>query len=691
MKTIRRFDQIRYGGDYNPEQWDRETRIQDMVLMTRAGVNMVSIGIFSWALLEISEGSFDFSWLDDTLDLLADQGIAADLATATASVPPWAAMAYPDIFPVDEQGTRFTYGSRQTYCPNSPSYRRLAANLVRTLAERYKDHPALTLWHINNEYSCHVQTCYCDTCAEKFRTWLLDRYGSVEGVNQAWGTAFWSQHYTDIAQIMPPRKTTAQPNPGQVLDYRRFMSDSLLACYQMERDILREITPDIPLTTNFMMTWKPLDYRRWVKEGEIDIVSWDGYPDPSDPQSPTTNAFDHDLMRSLGDGRPHILMEMSPGQVNWRPVNSAKRPGLSRLHALQAVAHGADGVMYFQWRQSLKGAEKYHAACITHGGGSTGRVYREAARIGDELARMQGSGLPGSRFAGVSVAMLIDYDTWWAVEYHPGPSEEVAYRRILEDWYRAFRSCGIAVDFVFQDSDISAYSLVCAPLCHMVKPGFAERVEQFVAAGGRFLTGFFSGVVDEQDGVFPEGYPGPFTELLGIHIEEFSALQPGETIAVGEHTGTIWSEELRMIDTATEVVAMYGTTYLAGSAAVTRRSHGKGEAWYVSTHPDAELLSAIVQAVTKGSDAIPVLGECGMLPFGVDVTMREHPESGRRWLFLLNFSEIPASVSIGTWAGRDLLSGARLTGDVVIPATDALIVELDGDEQQGKQVPLPIT
>lgn len=678
--------EVCYGGDYNPEQWDRDTRLQDMGLMKRAGVNMVSLGIFSWALLELSEGAFDFSWLDDTLDLLADHGIAADLATATASVPPWAAMAYPDIFPVDETGSRYTYGSRQTYCPNSPSYRRLAAALVRTLAERYKDHPALTLWHINNEYSCHVQTCYCDTCAAEFRSWLLDRYGSVEGVNQAWGTAFWSQHYTDIAQILPPRKTTAQPNPGQVLDYRRFMSDSLLACYRMERDILREITPDIPLTTNFMMTWKPLDYRRWVKEGGIDIISWDGYPDPSDPISPTTNAFDHDLMRSLGDGRPHFLMEMSPGQVNWRPVNSAKRPGLSRLHALQAVAHGADGVLYFQWRQSLKGAEKYHAACITHGGGSTGRIYREVAKIGDELKRMKVSGIPGSRYAGAKAAVLIDYDTWWAVEYHPGPSEEVAYRKVLEDWYRAFRTCGIAVDFVFQDSDLSGYTLVCAPLCHMVKPGFAPRVKRFVEAGGQFITGFFSGVVDEQDGVFPDGYPGPFSALLGIHVEEFSPLQPGTSIAVGEAVGTIWSEEIRLTDSATEVVAAYGSTYLAGEAAVTRKHQGSGAAWYVSTHPDAELLHTIVMAAAQGAAVSPLLDHQERLPIGVDVTMREHLGSGRRWLFLLNFSETPALVDIGSYTGKDLLSGMRVSGDVVIPATDGLVVELDAVKQDALAV-----
>ena len=313
----RKLPKLFYGGDYNPEQWSEEVWLDDMRLMKKAGVNLVSVGIFSWALLQPNEDTYRFEWLDKLLNLLAENGIYVDLATATAAQPAWLSQKYPDVLPVDEKGNRYSYGSRQSYCPNSPVYRRLGMKLVRKLAERYQNHPALALWHINNEYACHTSICYCDTCAEAFRDWLREKYCSIEKLNEAWGTNFWSQHYYDWNEIIPPRHTSTFPNPSQVLDYKRFMSDSLLQCYRGEYQTLKSVTPDIPVTTNFMVDFKPLDYFKWARE--IDVISWDSYPDPEPLTQPVVAAFNHDLMRSLKNGQPFILMEQAPNQVNWRP------------------------------------------------------------------------------------------------------------------------------------------------------------------------------------------------------------------------------------------------------------------------------------------------------------------------------------------------------------------------------------
>ncbi|HBF40165.1 MAG TPA: beta-galactosidase, partial [Firmicutes bacterium] len=413
---------IFYGGDYNPEQWPESVWQEDMKLMREAGVNLVSISIFSWALLQPNEETYDFEWLDHLLDLLAQNGIDADLATATAAQPAWLSQKYPDVLPVSADGNRISYGSRQSYCPNSPSYKRLSQALVAKMAARYKSHPALALWHINNEYACHTSICYCDNCAKAFREWLAKKYGTIEKVNEAWGTNFWSQHYYAWSEIIPPRTTSTFPNPSQVLDYKRFMSDSILECYLGERRILQSATPNVPVTTNFMGDFKPLDYFKWARD--IDVIAWDSYPDPEPNTTPDWAAFNHDLMRGLKNGQPFILMEQAPNNVNWRPVNTTKRPGVMRLWSYQAMAHGADAILFFQWRQSLKGAEKFHSAVVTHTGNDQSRVFQEVAGVGRELTNLDF--IVNSRIE-AKIAILFDYDNWWAVENVPRPSENVNY------------------------------------------------------------------------------------------------------------------------------------------------------------------------------------------------------------------------------------------------------------------------
>lgn len=662
---------IFYGGDYNPEQWSEEIWLDDMRLMQKAGVNLVSIGIFSWASLQPNEDTYNFEWLDKLMDLLAQNGIYADLATATAAQPAWLSQKYSDVLPVDIKGNRLSYGSRQSYCPNSISYRRLGQKLVRMLAERYKGHPALALWHVNNEYACHTPSCYCDNCAATFRKWLKKKYGSIENVNKAWGTNFWSQHYYDWDEILPPRATTAQNNPGQVLDYRRFMSDSILELYMGEKEILREVTPDIPITTNFMSDFKPLDYFKWAEN--IDVISWDSYPNPEPGYHPGWAALNHDIMRGLKNGKPFILMEQAPSQVNWRPVNTNKRPGVMRLWSYQAMAHGADAIMFFQWRQSLKGAEKFHSAMVTHTGNENSRVYREVEKLGNEL-----KGLSEILDSTVSAktAILFDYENWWAVEYTPGPSENLKYMEQIRNYYNALFDLNIPVDIVPVNGDLSKYSLVIAPLMHMVKPGVKENIESFVSKGGTFITTFFSGIVDENDGVFPGGYPGPLKDVLGIKVEEFDALEPHMNNkfkvtqylgkASGEYNCNLWCDVVHT-DTA-RILAVFTEDYYAGYPCITENSFGKGKAYYIATQPEQDFIKEFLKYICRINNIVPPLD----VPEGVEVMPRV--KDGKEYLFILNHNNNEINIILPPGEYIDLVSNKIINNTLKLPPKEVMIL-----------------
>ena len=550
--------------------------------MQEAGVNLVSLGVFSWAFLEPRPGQFEFSWLDHVMDLLHEHGVSVNLATATASPPPWLAHYHPETLPLTAEGVRLWPGGRQHYCPSSPVYRDHAVRLVRNLAERYSDHPALAMWHVNNEYGCHVSKCYCDVSAEAFRGWLRERYGDVDALNEAWGTAFWSQRYSDFAEINPPRRAPTFPNPTQALDFKRFSSDALLECFELERAILRELTPGVPLTTNFMGFFKPVDYWKWARRE--DIVSHDHYSDPDDPEAHVGAAMSYDLMRSLGGGQPWLLMEQSPGHVNWRERNLVKPPNQMRLWSYQAVARGADGVMFFQWRASKAGAEKFHAGMIPHGGTET-RVWREVADLGRELAGL--GELDGTR-SSADVAILFDWNSWWALETSSKPSVDVRQLEQLLSYYHVLFQANVPVDFVSADGDLSPYRVVLAPNLYLASKETARRVADHVASGAKFVTSFFSAIVDENDHVYLGGYPGPWRDLLGIVVEEFVPFPEGHEGTIRAAPGKVWNCSIW-----SEVVALRGAEAMAtfeggickGLAAVTRNEVGAGAAYYLATRP----------------------------------------------------------------------------------------------------------
>jgi beta-galactosidase len=452
--------------------------------------------------------------MDRLLALLSEHGIAANLATPTASPPPWLARLDPTSLPEIAEGVRLWPGSRRHYCPHNATYRERAAAIARKLAERYRDHPAVAMWHVDNEYACHFAECFCETSAAAFRLWLDARYGTLEGLNEAWGTAFWSQHYGDWEEIQPPRTTPTYPNPTQQLDWRRFSSDSWLTCFDEQAAILREVAPEIPITTNFMGFHEPVDYWKWASHE--DVVANDSYPDTSDPEWMVGSAMVGDLMRSLGGGRSWVLMEQAPGIVNWRDVNATKRPGIMRLGSYQAIARGADAVLFFQWRASVAGAEKFHSAMLPHGGVET-RTWREISALGGEIARLDA--IVGSRL-GAEVAILFDWESWWALELPGKPSNALRLMPGVGRHYAAFYRAGTTVDFAHPASDLSRYRLAVAPNLYLMVEPAIDNLERYVERGGTLLVGPFSGIVDRDEHVWPEAWPGALRSLVGLRIDE---------------------------------------------------------------------------------------------------------------------------------------------------------------------------
>ncbi|TDD26234.1 beta-galactosidase [Nonomuraea diastatica] len=633
-------DVIAYGGDWNPEQWPEETWEQDVALMREAGVNRVSVGVFSWALLEPAEGVFDFGWFDRVMDLLAASGIAANLATPTASPPPWFGDAYPEALPVDSGGRRLHHGSRQGFCPSSPIYREKALRVTEQVATRYRDHPALALWHVHNEYGCHNARCYCDTSAAAFRAWLRSHYASLEALNDAWGSAFWSQHYGEWAQILPPRDTPSLPNPGQQLDFRRFSSDALVELYVAERDLLRELTPGVPATTN-LMAGAHWDMDCWAFAAELDVVSTDHYLIGARAEPHIDLAFAADYARSLNGGRPWLLMEHSTSAVNWQPRNRAKAPGELRRNSLAHLARGADGIMFFQWRASRAGAEKWHSAMLPHAGVNT-KVWREVSALGAELAGL--SEVAGSRVK-ADVAILIDHSSVWAQDHPAQPSSELDPVEEAKRWHAALWRAGITCDLAHPEGDLTGYRLVLVPALYLVSDSGAANLEGFVRAGGVTLVGPYSGIVDEHDRVRLGGYPGAWRDLLGVTVEEFFPLDGPIRLASGG-SGSAWSE----VAHATSAKVL--DTYATGEPAWTRNAWGDGAAHYLTTRLDDDALAGVIAAVCAEAEARPPATS----PPGVEVVRRSHPD-GRSHLFAINHTAEDAVVTSASGASVTVAAG----------------------------------
>ncbi|MFJ6388199.1 beta-galactosidase [Streptomyces sp. NPDC091972] len=669
--TPRGLTGLAFGGDYNPEQWPESVWDEDVRLMREAGVTMVSVGIFSWALLEPEPGVYDFGWLDRVLDLLHENGVRVDLGTPTVVPPAWFYRAHPDALPMTADGNRLAFGSRGAICHSNSAYRAAAANITTRLAERYADHPALAMWHVHNEYGVPVSACYCDSCAAHFRRWLETTYGGVEGVNEAWGTAFWGQHYTSLAQIDPPRTAATVGNPGQALDYKRFADATMRENFVAERDILHRLSPGVPVTTNFMTALSQcdsVDYWAWGRE--VDIVTNDHYLITDGRRTHVNLAMAADLTRSVAGGAPWILLEHSTSGVNWQPRNPAKAPGQMARNSLAHVARGSEGAMFFQWRQSRRGAEKFHSAMVPHGGTDT-RVWREVVELGACLDSL--SSIRGTRTR-ADVAVLWDWHSWWAQNLDWRPSADHDARERADSFYEALYDRHLTVDFAHPEADLSAYPLVVVPALYLMTEAAGTNLREYVENGGTLVVSYFSGIVDEHDAVHPGAYPGALRDVLGLTVEEFSPLLPDQSVRItgpdgSELTGDVWTEFV--VPRGADTVWTYADGLAAGRPAVTRHRHGAGTAWYVSTRLAAQGLDALLGWAAEDAQ-LPARAD---LPHDVEVVRRDG-ETGS-YVFVVNHAASEAKVPLDA-AGTELLTGERAAGRLAVPAGAVRVVRLDG-------------
>lgn len=669
MLPYRKLDKIPYGGDYNPEQWPEEIWEEDMDAFRKAGIDIVTLNVFSWAALQRDEETYDFSKLDRIMEVVGENHLKVCMGTSTAAHPAWMARRYPDILRVDSEGRKRKFGGRHNSCPNSPTYRTYAPLLTKKLAERYRTFDNIVAWHVSNEFG---GGCFCENCEEAFRVWLRRKYSNLETLNSAWNTAFWSHTFYDWEEIVLPdlrsehfcgERTMFQ---GISIDYMRFMSDSMLECYRAERQAILEVIPGACVTTNLMGFYKPLDYFKWAKE--MDFVSWDNYPAQGD--SYTRIAMAHDLMRGLRRGEPFALMEQTPSVTNWLDYNALKRPGVMRLWSLQAVAHGADTVMFFQMRRSIGACEKLHGAVIDHAGTTNTRVFREVAALGKEL------GIVGDRLLGAGTkaeaAIMVDWDNWWAIEYSAGPSRELRYLDELGRYYNALRGMNIDVDIIPPEGELSSYKLVIAPVLYMVKEGADERIREYVRGGGWFLTTFFSGIVQENDLVTPGGYPGKLRDILGIWVEEEDALPSGA------ENGFFYREEKYPAFLLCDLLHLEGAEQLddsgylsdfyRGMPVLTKNSYGKGKAYYVATASSEAFYRAFLRDICEQLSVAPPFP----VPEGVELTTRER--DGKEWVFVLNHNEEATEIEI-PFEAVNILDGQR-TGEIVeLRGKDVMILE----------------
>lgn len=654
---------IAYGGDYNPEQWPREVWAEDVRLMKEAGVNLVTLAVFSWSRLETADGVYDFGWLDEVMDLMHANGIGVDLATPDAVPPAWLIAQHPDILPVLADGTTFGFGSRQHFDVSHPAYQAKSLAMAEKMGERYAQHPALCMWHVNNEYG---PVSYGPHADRAFREWLQRKYADLKDLNQAWSTDVWGQVYSDWSQVNAPAQPRTWSNPSRRLDFHRFTSASMLEHYKAERDILRRHTPDLPIVTNFMRFYKNNDYWAWA--AEEDAAALDIYPDPREEDAHVAAALNFDLMRSLRKGQPWLVMEQATAAVSQWSVNVSKLPGKMRLGSYQAIAQGADSILFFQWRQAKGGTERFHSGMVNHAGPNT-RVFREVCELGRELQEL--GEITGTRSA-AKVAMVFDWDCWWALELGNSPRSDLNYTQEVLRLYRPFFDANIPVDFVNTASDLSQYSLVVLPASYLLSDDAAQRFEDYVAGGGRLVASYLSGIVDPDNTIRLGGYPGALRSVLGAWSEEMHPLAgEGEEVKIstadgGTASASYWTEHLHA-ETA-DVLASYASGRLAGSPAVTRNTFGQGTAVYLSARVDSAYLEELLAAERVAAGIRPELDA----PLGVQV--RRRTGKGRSYLLVLNHNDAPARVDVKA-GGADRLTGNAVQGTVELAAHGVLVIE----------------
>ena len=633
-------ERIWYGGDYNPDQWPEEVWDDDVRLMKKAGVNLVSVGIFSWAKIETSEGVYDFDWLDRIIDKLGEAGIAVDLASATASPPMWLTQAHPEVLWKDYRGDVCQPGARQHWRPTSPVFREYALKLCRAMAEHYKGNPYVVAWHVSNEYGCHNRFDYSEDAEHAFQQWCEERYGTIDAVNDAWGTAFWAQRMNDFSEIVPPRFIGDGNfmNPGKLLDFKRFSSDALKAFYIAERDVLAEITPNLPLTTNFMVSasGSVLDYDDWGDE--VDFVSNDHYFIPGEAHLDEL-AFSASLVDGIARKDPWFLMEHSTSAVNWREINYRKEPGQLVRDSLAHVAMGADAVCYFQWRQSKAGAEKFHSAMVPHAGEDSA-VFRDVCELGADLNKLSDEGILGSRLAKSRVAVVFDYESEWATEHTATPTQHVHHVDEPLAWFRALADQGVTADVVPVRGAWDGYEMVVLPSVYLLSEETTRRVRDYVVGGGRLVVTYYTGISDEKDHVWLGGYPGSIRDVVGVRVEEFMPMGndfTGVPDRLELSNGAVAHDIADVIGSVDESATVLATfkdnpwTGMDGVPAIVANTFGEGRSVYVGARLGREGLALSLPEILESLGMAEAGGNDGRV-----LHVEREGADGSRFVFSLN-------------------------------------------------------
>lgn len=675
-----------HGADYNPDQWLHDKGIvdEDFRMMDIAYCNTMSIGIFSWMNIEPEEDHYTFEWMDDMMDRLARSGKYAVLATPSGARPIWISKSYPEVLRVDANRRKQLHGERHNHCYTSPQYRRLSRKMNEALALRYKDHPALLVWHISNEFGGE---CHCELCQEAFRDWLRDKYNhNIDRLNREWWTSFWSHTYRSFDDIESPSPIGEQSVHGLNLDWKRFVTHQMTDYMLNEMEPLKRITPNVPITTNFMATYPGLDY--WKMAKHLDVVSWDNYPAWHSPIGDeaigSSIAMIHDMTRSFKQGRPFMLMESTPSVTNWLPVSKLKRPGMHRLSSLQAIAHGADTVQYFQWRKSRGSVEKFHGAVVDHVGHEHTRVFRDVSEVGKALTTMDD--IIGTSVQ-PEVAVIYDWDNRWAIDDVRGfNNDKKDYLKTVMAHYKPLWELGISTDIIDMEESFTGYKMIIAPMLYLLKPGVATRLEAFVEKGGTLVCTYMTGLVNENDLCFTGGFPGPLRKLLGIWCEETDALHNDDRNSIqitmdgmmGQTYGAYEWCDLIHAETA-DVLGTYKQDFYAGYPALTRNRYGEGEAYYIAfrNHEDFER-----DFYTRLLETCDIHNPLHMeLPEGISLTTRY--DEKHQFYFLMNFKANPVALNIPK-SLRNIETDKVVHGQVEMSGYEVWVLEDDNTDRDKK-------
>lgn len=667
METVLNTKQFLHGGDYNPEQWWDEPDIinQDFALFKQAKINTVTVGIFSWAKLEPEEGTYDFSWLDEIFDRVEKMNGYVILATPSGARPAWLAQKYPEVLRTDNLGNKRGFGGRHNHCLTSPIYREKVREINTKLAEHFGQRKSLVLWHISNEYSGE---CYCNLCKNAFRNWLKNKYGTLDNLNHAWWNTFWSHTYNDWSQVTPPSPLSEMGNKGMNLDWKRFVTDQTISFIDNETAPLRKITPTIPITTN-MMAGNPLmdpfagfDYQKVAKH--LDLISLDSYPAWGNNNQTTEDlgrnvGLIHDFFRSLKH-QNFLVMENTPSRVNWHSVDRAKRPGMHELASLQDIAHGSQGVLYFQLRASRGSSEMFHGAVIEHRHPEQTRAFKDVTKVGKDLEKIRP--IVDTNYLKAKVAIVFSYDSYWALQDAESYSKDKKIWQTIQKHYRYFYDHDIPVDFVSPEDDFSEYTLLIDPMHFLMSKAYLKKLASYVKNGGRIVGTYISGVVDENDLAYMDEWPKELQEIYGVEPLETDVLYPGQSNTLNfdghEYQAHDYCETL--INCTGKVLAKYTSDFYRDTPAIVEHEDGLGKGYYLACRTDYDLLEKFYEKVA--SDLIPDFPICKSSSV-ISIQVRENKNA--KYLFVQNFSDKEAKIKLDKEL-FDLIGGKKDKGEVVL-------------------------